>query len=284
MLRRLLVLSTLAGCGFAAAVVVDLDGGSTASAAPVAQPYRGGGIVVRVLDGDTIDVRLASGARERVRVLGIDAPELRPRECHAVQATAAARRLAQGKRVRLIGDRTQAARDRSRRLLAYVVLPNGADLGRQLVAGGFAELFVFDGQPFLRVGAYRTAEKLARDRRLGVWGACGILPIASPPPAPPLAPPTTATTTTGSLPGTTTVSTPTTTSAPPTTTTGTTTETPPPPLGGCHTSYPDFCIPPPPPDKDCSDFTQKNITVRHDVSNPDPHRLDGNKDGKGCEG
>jgi micrococcal nuclease len=282
MLRRLLMLSTLAISGFVAATTVDLDGGSAASAAPVASPYKGAGIVLRVIDGDTLDVRLSSGVRERVRVLGIDAPEIRPRECYALQAAAATRRLAQGKRVRLIGDRTQAARDRSRRLLAYVGLPGGADLGRKLVAGGFAKLYMFNGRPFLRVGAYRAAQNLARGDQLGVWGACGILPIASPPPAPPIAPPTTATTTTGSLPGgTTTAGTPTTTAAP--TTTGTTTETPPPPLGGCHASYPDFCIPPPPPDKDCSDFTQKNITVRHDVSNPDPHGLDGNKDGRGCE-
>lgn len=52
----------------------------------------------------------------------------------------------------------------------------------------------------------------------------------------------------------------------------------------CHPSYPDFCIPPPPPDKNCSDFTQKNFTVRWDVSDPDPHKLDGDKDGKACEG
>ncbi len=270
-MRRLLVLSTVAVCGLAAAVAVDLRGDSTASAAPAASPFDGAGIVLRVIDGDTLDVRLSSGARERVRVLGIDSPELRSRECYAVQAAAATRRLAQGKRVRLVGDRTQPARDRSRRLLVYVGLPGGADLGRKLVAGGLAKLSVSTSRPFLRVGVYRAAQNVARKNRLGWWGACHtIVPVASPPPAPPVAPPTTATTTTVSTP----------------TTTGTTTEeTPPPPLGGsCHASYPDFCIPPPPPDKNCSDFTQKNITVRHDVPNPDPHGLDGNKDGKGCEG
>jgi len=57
------------------------------------------------------------------------------------------------------------------------------------------------------------------------------------------------------------------------------------PPSNCHASYPDFCIPPPPPDKDCGDFSQKNFTVRHDVPDPDPHRLDGSdNDGRGCEG
>lgn len=60
---------------------------------------------------------------------------------------------------------------------------------------------------------------------------------------------------------------------------------PPPPSGSdCHASYPDFCIAPPPPDKNCADFTQKSFTVRWDVPDPDPHKLDGNKDGKACEG
>ena len=47
----------------------------------------------------------------------------------------------------------------------------------------------------------------------------------------------------------------------------------------CHPSYPDFCIPPPPPDLDCGDIEARNCTVLP----PDPHRFDGNNDGVGCE-
>ena len=47
----------------------------------------------------------------------------------------------------------------------------------------------------------------------------------------------------------------------------------------CDASYPDFCIPPPPPDLDCGDIPQKRFTVLQ----PDPHRFDGDKDGIGCE-
>lgn len=47
----------------------------------------------------------------------------------------------------------------------------------------------------------------------------------------------------------------------------------------CHPSYPDFCIPSPPPDLDCGDIPQKRFTVLQ----PDPHRFDGDKDGIGCE-
>jgi len=47
----------------------------------------------------------------------------------------------------------------------------------------------------------------------------------------------------------------------------------------CDSSYPDFCIPPPPPDLDCKDISSKKFTVLQ----PDPHRFDGDKDGIGCE-
>lgn len=47
---------------------------------------------------------------------------------------------------------------------------------------------------------------------------------------------------------------------------------------GCDPSYPDFCIPPPPPLLNCEQ-------QRHDftVVPPDPHGFDRDKDGVGCE-
>jgi len=53
----------------------------------------------------------------------------------------------------------------------------------------------------------------------------------------------------------------------------------PPTQSDCDSSYPDFCIPPPPPDLDCGDIPYKRFTVLQ----PDPHRFDGDKDGIGCE-
>jgi micrococcal nuclease len=100
------------------------------------------GTVTHVVDGDTIDVRLARGAVERVRVIGIDTPERGA--CWASEATAATRRLTQGRAVTLVGDATQATRDRYGRLLAYVSLPGGRDLGYELVGGGFARVYVYD--------------------------------------------------------------------------------------------------------------------------------------------
>ena len=61
---------------------------------------------------------------------------------------------------------------------------------------------------------------------------------------------------------------------------------PPPPVAppvdgsGCDPSYPTVCIPPAPPDLNCGDVEFTDFVVRQ----PDPHKFDGNKDGRGCEG
>ena len=47
----------------------------------------------------------------------------------------------------------------------------------------------------------------------------------------------------------------------------------------CDSSYPDFCIPPPPPDLNCDDISQNDFTVIGD----DPHQFDDDSDGIGCE-
>jgi hypothetical protein len=52
-----------------------------------------------------------------------------------------------------------------------------------------------------------------------------------------------------------------------------------PPAQNCDPSYPDFCIPPPPPDLDCDEVNGSDFTVLP----PDPHGFDGNSDGVGCE-
>jgi IPT/TIG domain len=47
----------------------------------------------------------------------------------------------------------------------------------------------------------------------------------------------------------------------------------------CDPSYPNVCIPPPPPDLDCGDVSATNFAVNP----PDPHGFDGDNDGVGCE-
>src|SRR3990170_4133624 len=145
--------------------------------------YRG--TVTHVVDGDTIDVRLTSGKTERIRLIGIDTPERGV--CFTSQATARTRQLAMSRHVVLRGDATQDTRDRYGRLLAYVWIPGGRDLGYQLVAGGFAKVYVYRNA-FTRLSAYRNAEAAAKRSATGQWKACARpTPTPTPTPAPPAA-------------------------------------------------------------------------------------------------
>ncbi len=49
--------------------------------------------------------------------------------------------------------------------------------------------------------------------------------------------------------------------------------------GNCDPSYPTVCIPPPPPDLDCSQIPYRDFKVLP----PDPHGFDGDHDGIGSE-
>lgn len=126
-------------------------------------------IVVDVVDGDTLDVGLPSGGEERVRILGINAPERG--ECLAEGATAALERLVAGVEVDLVADRSD--RDRYGRLLRYVEV-DGDDVGVALVREGYAVVRVSEPDT-ARVAALRDAEAEARDDRRGMWdpSACG---------------------------------------------------------------------------------------------------------------
>jgi micrococcal nuclease len=266
-LRTWVGFCSLAAAGLAAAFAV----AGSPSAAPLSsnssQWFNLRAKVTRVVDGDTFVVKI--GTREdRIRVLGIDTPEVG--RCYASQATNRARVLAEGKFVRLAGDRSQARRDRFGRLLAYVTLPNGKDYGRQMLLEGYAVVLIV-GRPFARVQSYRAAVSLAQLTATGRWSACVASPTTTTTAA--------ATTTTTTPVETTTVATTTTTLPTTATTTATTTTTP----SNCAPSYPDVCIPPPPPDLDCKDVPYTNFRVIYTVPSPDPHRFDGDHDGIGCE-
>lgn len=125
---------------------------------PKGEPAR----VMRVVDGDTIDVRL-SGSKETVRYIGIDTPERV--ECYYREATAKNAELVAGKEVRLVKDVSET--DRYERLLRYVY---SGDLfvNAELVRLGYAAAATVP--PDVRnAGLFVGLAREAREAQRGLW-------------------------------------------------------------------------------------------------------------------
>jgi micrococcal nuclease len=139
-------------------------------------PAVAGGLarVVRVVDGDTIVVRLA-GHEEKVRYIGMDTPESVkpgvPVQCYAKRASAENGRLVAGQEVRLVVG--TEPRDRYGRLLAYVYrASDGRFVNAALVAGGFARTLTIP--PNDRFEArFAALQRRAQRADRGLWRACG---------------------------------------------------------------------------------------------------------------
>lgn len=118
------------------------------------------GTVTRVIDGDTIDVRI-NGEVVRVRYVGVNTPE-RDEACFA-NATNANAEMVEGQQVRL--ERDQTDEDRFDRLLRYVYVGD-TFVNEQLVALGFAEVVLYepDDREFQN---FRTLEQNASRLGLG---------------------------------------------------------------------------------------------------------------------
>ncbi len=145
--------------------------GQRAPPAPAGDPVRAR--VERVVDGDTIDVN-AGGRQVRVRLVGIDTPEVYGGvECGGREASASLKTLAPaGRRVTLRTDPTQARTDRYGRLLAYADLGGGRSLQSEQLRRGWASVYIFAGTPFARTTAFRRIERAARRASRGMWGLC----------------------------------------------------------------------------------------------------------------
>jgi endonuclease YncB( thermonuclease family) len=123
-----------------------------------------------VIDGDTIIV-----AGERVRLHGIDAPELdqtfwcqgQNLPCGAM-ALAALEALTAGVTLRC----EAVERDRHGRLVAKCFSPNGIDVGRRLVSAGWALAYRRYSMDYV------GAEEEARKAKRGMWRGGFMMPWA----------------------------------------------------------------------------------------------------------
>lgn len=130
----------------------------------------GTGTVISVTDGDTL--RLEVDGRElRVRLIGIDTPEVHPEvECFGPEAEGALNELAPpGSTIGFAYDRDP--RDQYDRELMYLFTADGTLINLDLVAQGYAEAVLFE--PNDRYwNDLQTVERSAQDAGLGLWGEC----------------------------------------------------------------------------------------------------------------
>lgn len=168
------VLVVLAGC---AATV-----GPVATEAPGSETQDA--TVIDVVDGDTLEVRFPDGSTDRVRLLGVDTPEVHaenePEEFEGVPDTEAGANClreagdsasafvverALDATVTLVFDPVADRRGSYGRLLAYVRL-DGRDLNRRLIERGHARVY---DSTFSRSDRYYDREATAQAERRGLW-------------------------------------------------------------------------------------------------------------------
>jgi len=116
-------------------------------------------VVARVIDGDTFD--LDNG--DRVRLLGIDAPE--SGQPFFQQATDTLAELVEGGKVKLEKD-SQYNKDKYGRLLRYVFV-NELFVNKELIRKGLAELMVDENSKYY--SDLKQAEEEAKEGKLGIW-------------------------------------------------------------------------------------------------------------------
>jgi micrococcal nuclease len=226
---------------------LDMEPPATLRPVATSLPHSVQVLVVRVVDGVTVEVDSAVG-RAAVRYIGVDAPETAPQGqaigCLGREASIRNKELVEGRTVFLEKDVSET--DQFGRLLRYVYLEDMQMVNELLIVEGFAR---FSSSPpdLKHEDRFMAAQQHARDAGRGRWGP-PCQPTATPvtPRVVPTLPPT---------------------------------PTPPPSSENCSPAYPTVCIPPPPPDLDCRQIPFR----RFQVLPPDPHRFDPESDGFGCE-
>lgn len=126
--------------------------------------------VLEVVDGDTIDI-LLNGTTTRIRIIGMDTPELydprKPVQCFAKEASAEAHRLLEGQYVRLEYQPDDRI-DKYGRTLAYVFLLDGRNYEKFMIQNGFAHEYTYK-KSYKYQKEFRAAEAEAKAALRGFW-------------------------------------------------------------------------------------------------------------------
>lgn len=126
--------------------------------------------VVRVIDGDTIEIKSDSGI-QKVRMIGIDTPEKnhpsKPVECFAKEASDHLSQLISGKSVSVEADASQDTRDKYNRYLYYIFL-NEQNINQQMISDGYAYEYTYN-TPYKYQNDFKKAQISASEADKGLW-------------------------------------------------------------------------------------------------------------------
>ena len=128
--------------------------------------------ISKFVDGDTFWVKDAKGKEEKIRLIGIDAPEARRTGKKDIghygkEASAYVEKFIGEKRVRLEFDVSRY--DRYKRTLAYVYLEDGTFLNAHLVKQGYASVMTVP--PNVKYAElFVKLQREAREHKMGLWG------------------------------------------------------------------------------------------------------------------
>lgn len=131
------------------------------------------GRVVRIIDGDTVDV-LAEGHARRVRLAGIDAPE--SGQAYGTKSKQYLSSLLSQQQVDVI----ESSTDRYGRSLGKIIVRNAISssvepryANYEMVAKGYAWAYRYHGKPVDEIAAH--FESQAREQRVGLWSDPGAV-------------------------------------------------------------------------------------------------------------
>jgi micrococcal nuclease len=127
---------------------------------------------LRAVDGDTLEVEYLEGDRQgyvdRIRLIGVDTPELSSEDCYATEAQDELARLTDGQALYLVHD--VECTDDHGRALAYVYrVSDELFINRHLIAEGFGSSCEFPPNTF-HLDEFERLEAEALAAEKGQWG------------------------------------------------------------------------------------------------------------------
>jgi micrococcal nuclease len=163
--------------GISLLAVTSLFYGWLSASAPGAKKTAMGSVFIeKVSDGDSFDA-VIQGRRERVRLIGIDAPELEQRPW-GKKAKKYLEEMAAASKWEMGIEYDMEKRDKHDRVLAYLWSRDGKLVNEELLRAGLAVIFTLP--PNVKyVDRFRTSQVIARENKAGIWGKGGLKQLPS---------------------------------------------------------------------------------------------------------